>query len=92
MYRLIRQRFDQSKQTYGYRRMTMAMSQHEGLLINEKKIRRIMRKFHFKPRYLRRFRYYSDTRIRMAAKIQPDALRRQFNQAGLVTYITYLIW
>jgi len=91
MYRLIRHRFDQSKQTYGYRRMTMAMRQQEGLLINEKKIRLMMRKFHLKPRCLRRFRYHSDTRNRMATNIQPDGLRRQFNQAGGVIDITYLI-
>jgi transposase InsO family protein len=28
----------------------------------------------------------------MAANIQPDALQRQFNQAGWVTDITYLIY
>ena len=72
--------------------MTMAMRQQEDLLVNEKKIRRIMRKLHLKPRCLRRLRYYSDTRIRMAANIQPDVLRRQFNQAGWATDITYLIW
>ena len=70
----------------------MAMRQQEGLLNNEKKIRRNMWKFHLKPRYLRRFRYHSYTPKRMAANIQPDALRRQFNQAGWVTDITYLIW
>jgi len=92
MYRSIRHKFKQSKQIYLYRRMTMAMRKQEGLLINDKLIRRIMRKFRLKPRYLRRFLYHSDTRIRMAANIQPDAFRRQFNQAGWVTKITYLIW
>ena len=72
--------------------MTMAMRQQEDPLINEKKIRRIMGKFHLKSRYLRRFRYHSDTRIRMAANFQPDALRRHFNQAVVVDrhHITHL--
>ena len=67
------------------------MRQQEGLLINEKKIRRFVRIFHLKPRYLHRLRHHSDTRKRIAVKIQHDALRRQFNQAGWVTDITYLI-
>jgi putative transposase len=69
----------------------MAIRQQKAL-INEKKIRRIMRKFHLKPMYLHRFRYHSDTRNRIAGNIKPDSLPRQFYQAEWVSDITYLIW
>lgn len=90
-YLLIKEQFKQSKRTYGYRRMTTALRNAYGLYINEKKVRRIMRKYRIKPRYVKN-RYVADMRKRRKENIKPDLLKRQFNQRGWVTDITYLIW
>ena len=45
-YLLIKEIFDASKGTYGYRRIEKGLLQKWGLIINHKKIQRIMKKYH----------------------------------------------
>lgn len=92
VYALIKEQFKASKRTYGYRRVTIALRREYGLCINEKKVRRIMRKYGVKPRYIKNTKYRRDNRKRHEENVRPDLLRRNFNQTGWVTDITYLIW
>lgn len=90
-YKLIKKIFDDSRQTYGYRRVTIALKEILGLMINEKKVRRIMRKYRLQPNYVRKFKVNYNRR-RHEENIQVDLLKRNFNQPGWVTDITYLMW
>ncbi len=91
MYLHIKEEFDKSKGTYGYRRVTIALNNKWGKKINEKKVRRIMRKYGIKPKYVKRYKYNVDRKV-LIGNVQPDLIKRNFNQEGWVTDITYLLW
>ena len=55
-YLIIKKVFNDSKQTYGYRRVTIALQRKLGLVISEKKVRRIMRKYNIKPNYVKKYK------------------------------------
>lgn len=87
-YKLIKRIFKQSLNTYGYRRITDELSDR-GYQVNHKKVARIMHKYGLRPFYVKTVKYtnqYSKNNIR------PDLLRRNFNQKGWVTDVTYLIY
>ena len=94
-YLLIKQIFDESKGTYGSRRIKEGLKRRFGMIINHKKVERIMRKFGLKPEYVRRIRASPGTK-RIEANVAPDLLRRNFDVPGpnvaWCTDITYLIW
>ena len=48
-YVLIKEIFDESKGTYGYRRIQEGLIQKYGVKYNHKKIQRIMHKYNIKP-------------------------------------------
>jgi putative transposase len=54
---LIREGYNQSRRTYGYRRITIWLRRKHGLLVNQKAVRRIMRKNDM-PSIIRRKRKY----------------------------------
>jgi transposase InsO family protein len=91
LYKTIKNVFEESKGTYGYRRITIALNKKSDTRINEKKIRRVMRKYGIRPKYVKRYKHNIDRKV-LVGNVQPDLLKRNFNQEGWVTDITYLVW
>ncbi len=94
-YLLIKEIFDESKGTYGYRRICEGLLIKYGVIFNHKKVARIMKKYGLKPEYIRRIRP-NTTMQRIEKNVKPDLLKRNFNVAEpnkvWVTDITYLIF
>ncbi|BCR35783.1 transposase [Mariniplasma anaerobium] len=91
VYRLVKEVFDSSKKTYGYRRIADEIRDCKGIIINYKKVLRIMRKYGIQAQYIRNIKpNYSKKCIE--ENIKDDLLKRKFNQRGWVTDITYLIF
>ena len=92
-YLIIKEIFDDSKCTYGYRKITEGLKIKYGVIFNHKKVQRIMNKYHLMPKYhktLNKTKY-----IRIESNIMPNLLKRNFkaikaNQKW-TTDITYLI-
>ena len=94
-YVLIKEVFEESKNTYGYRRVCEGLMVKYGVTFNHKKVARIMRKYGLKPEYIKRLKpNYS--RKRIEENVKPNLLNRKFNtnkeNQVWVTDITYLIW
>ena len=94
-YLLIKEIFDESKGTYGYRRVLEGLKIKYGVIFNHKKIARIMNKYNLKPEYIRRIRPNTMAK-RLEENVQPNLVKRQFKTKGFnqiwCTDITYLIW
>ena len=93
-YLIIKEIFDDSKGTYGYRRIVEGLLQKYGVIFNHKKVARIMKKYNLKPEYVKRTRPHTYKRIE--ENVQPNILKRNFkadkpNQKW-TTDITYLIF
>ena len=88
---LIKEIFDESK--YGYRRIEEGLLQKWGLIMNHKKIQRIMKKYNLRPQYTKRVKHPSYKRIE--ENVKPNLLNRKFNTDApnkiWTTDITYLI-
>lgn len=93
-YLLIKEIFDESKRTYGYRRICDGLLDKYGVIFNHKKVQRIMSKYNLKPEYIKRIR--PSTYKRIEENVKPNLLKRQFNVSQpntvWVTDITYLIF
>lgn len=94
-YLLIKDVFDKSKGIYGYRRICECLKIDYGVIINHKKILRIMKKYNIKPEYIKRLKpNYS--RKRQEEYVKPDLVKRSFNPNKenkiWCTDITYLIF
>ena len=94
-YLIIKEIFEDSKGTYGYRRITEGLKIKYGVIFNHKKVARIMHKYNIKPEYIRRIRpNYGYKRIEQ--NIRPNLLKRNFTTKALNkvwdTDITYLIF
>ena len=87
-YLLIKEIFDESKCTYGYRRIEKGLLKKWGLIMNHKKIQRIMKK------YTKRVKNKSYKRIE--ENVKPNLVNRNFNTNApnkiWTTDITYLIF
>lgn len=53
-YLIIKEIFDSSKGTYGYRRIIEGLKIKYGVIFNHKKVQRIMKKYNLKARYVRK--------------------------------------
>lgn len=53
-YLIIKEIFDDSKGTYGYRRIVDGLIQKYGVVMNGKKVLRIMRKYNIQAEYIRK--------------------------------------
>lgn len=53
-YLIIKEIFDESKYTYGYRRVCEDIKNKYGVIFNHKKVLRIMNKYNLKPEYVKR--------------------------------------
>ena len=94
-YILIKEIFDESKGTYGYRRIQEGLKEKYGVFYNHKKLQRIMKKFNLHPEYIKRIRpNYRYKRIE--ENVQPNLVKRKFVTKGKnqiwCTDITYLIF
>ena len=94
-YILIKEIFDESKGTYGYRRICEGLIDKYGVIFNHKKVARILNKYNLKPEYIRKIRpNYSYKRIE--ENVQPNIVNRKFNTKTInqiwCTDITYLIF
>lgn len=94
-YLIIKEIFDDSKGTYGYRRITEGLKIKYGVIFNHKKVKRIMNKYYLKPEYIKRIRP-NTTYKRIEENIKPNLIKRNFNvekeNQVWCTDITYLIF
>lgn len=88
----LRAAFAASHQSYGSRRMVIALA-HEGIHVGRYKVRRLMRQEALRPVWKRRFVHTTDSRHNLP--VAPNVLNRQFNPSApnlaYVSDITY-IW
>ena len=93
-YLLIKEIFDESKGTYGYRRIEKGLLQKWGLIMNHKKVQRIMKKYDLRPQYTRKAKNNKSYK-RIEENVRPNLLKRNFNTNApnkiWTTDITYLI-
>ena len=94
-YLLIKDVFDESRGTYGYRRVLEGLKIKYGVIFNHKKVARIMKKYNLKPEYIRRLRPNTYAK-RLEANVRPNLVQRQFKTSSFnqiwCTDITYLIF
>ena len=90
-YLIIKQVFDDSKKTYGYRRITAEIRDKTGEIMNQKRVLRIMKKYDIQATYIKTSKPNTLQKY-LEENIKKDLIRRDFNQRGWVTDVTYLIW
>lgn len=90
-YLIIQNVFEKSHKTYGYRRITKELLVTHGIVMNEKKVLRIMKKFGLQAQYIQRLQP-NYGRIYYEENIKDNLLQRNFNQPGWVTDVTYLVF
>ena len=94
-YVLIKEIFEESKRTYGYRRVCEGLVVKYGVTFNHKKVARIMQKYNLKPEYIKKLRP-NLTYKRIQENVKPNLIKRQFNVDSpnkvWTTDITYLIY
>ena len=77
-YLLIKEIFDESKRTYGYRRIQEGLLVKYGVIFNHKKIARIMQKYNLKPEYIKKIRPNIIYK-RIQENVKPNLVNRKFN-------------
>jgi transposase InsO family protein len=93
-YLLIKQIFDESKCTYGYRRIEEGLKRRYGVIMNHKKVKRIMTKYNLRPIYIKRIKPNNYKRIE--ENVKQNLINRRFKvdipNKVWTTDITYLIF
>ncbi len=91
-YLIIREVFEDSRHTYGSRRIKEGIELKYGVILNHKKISRIMSKYGLIPKYHRKKR---DTNRRREENVRDNLLKRNFKTEKMnrkwCTDVTYLI-
>ena len=94
-YLIIKEIFDESKGTYGYRRIVEGLNIKYGVVINGKKVLRIMKKYNLMAEYVRKSKKKNKNE-RIEENVKPNLLKRNFNTDApnkvWDTDITYLIF
>lgn len=94
-YLIIKEIFDNSKGTYGYRRIVEGLLQKYGVIMNGKKVLRIMKKYNLMAEYIRKAKKKHKNE-RIEENIKPNLLKRNFttDASNKVwdTDVTYLIF
>jgi len=94
-YLIIKEIFDDSKGTYGYRRIVEGLRIKYGVVMNGKKVLRIMKKYNLVPEYHRRAKNKQKHK-RIEENVRVDLVKRKFNVSEpnkiWITDITYLIF
>lgn len=89
-YKLIKSVFKESMNTYGYRRIKQALLDKCGVIMNHKKIQRLMTKYGIRAEYVKTMTNYNQKYV--DENRQPNLINRKFQQRGWVTDVTYLIF
>ena len=76
-YLLIKEIFDESKKTYGYRRICDGLLIKYGVIFNHKKVQRIMAKYSLKPEYVKRIKIKPKYR-QIVENVKPNLIKRNF--------------
>ncbi len=91
----IKRVFEEGKETYGAVRIKKSLLKEDGLIVNLKKIRRIMKKYDIKVRYHKVFRK-NISQKKIEENVKPNLLNRKFNAERInhiwSTDITYIIY
>ena len=94
-YLVIKEIFDDSKGTYGYRRIVEGLKIKYGVIMNGKKVLRIMKKYNLMPEYIRKAKRKNKNE-RIEDNVKPNLLNRNFNTDApnkvWDTDVTYLIF
>lgn len=94
-YLLTKEIFEESKRTYGYRSVCEGLKIKYGVILNHKKVLRIMLKYNLKPEHIKKIRPNIAYR-RIESNVKPNLVKRQFNVDSpnkiWTTDITYLIF
>ena len=94
-YLIIKEIFDDSKGTYGYRRIVEGLILKYGVVMNGKKVLRIMKKYNLMAEYIRKAKIKHKNE-RIEGNVKPNLLKRNFDTDKLNkvwdTDITYLIF
>ena len=94
-YLIIKEIFDDSKGTYGYRRIVEGLLLKYGVVMNGKKVLRIMKKYNLMAEYVRKAKIKHKNQ-RIEDNVKPNLLNRNFTTDKLNkvwdTDVTYLIF
>ena len=94
-YLIIKEIFDDSKGTYGYRRIVDGLLQKYGVVMNGKKVLRIMKKYNLMAEYVKKSKKKNKTEG-IEDNVKPNLLKRNFTTEALNkvwdTDVTYLIY
>ena len=94
-YLIIKEIFDDSKGTYGYRRIVEGLLLKYGVVMNGKKVLRIMKKYNLMAEYIRKLKKKNKNE-RIEDNVKPNLLNRNFTTDALNkvwdTDVTYLIF
>ena len=94
-YLIIKEIFDDSKGTYGYRRIVEGLLLKYGVVMNGKKVLRIMKKYNLMAEYIRKSKKKNKNE-RIEDNVKPNLLKRNFNTDApnkiWDTDVTYLIF
>ena len=94
-YLIIKEIFDDSKGTYGYRRIVEGLKIKYGVVMNGKKVLRIMKKYNLMPEYIRKAKKKNKNE-RIEDNVKPNLLNRNFTTDApnkvWDTDVTYLIF
>ena len=88
-YVIIKDIFEDNFHSYGYRRITDVLRDELGLVINHKRVARIMRKFGVVSQYIKNL-VPNYNKKRTEEESRDDYFQREWEQRGWVTDITYL--
>ncbi len=93
-YLLVKELFDKGKSRYGHRTITMKLQREKNVLMNRKKVLRIMNKYHLKTKVRRKNPYKMIMKKTKEHRTFENILNREFKQLMpfrmLCTDITYL--
>ena len=94
-YLIIKEIFDDSNGTYGYRRIVDGLLQKYGVIMNGKKVLRIIEKYNLMAEYIRKSKKKHKNE-RIENNVKPNLLNRNFTTDALNkvwdTDVTYLIY
>ena len=94
-YLMIKEIFNESKGTYGYRRIVEGLYNKYGVIMNGKKVSRIMKKYNLVPEYIKRAKM-KHKNMRIEDNVRPNLLNRNFisDMPNKIwdTDVTYLIF
>ena len=94
-YLIIKEVFNDSKGTYWYRRIADGLLQKYGVIMNKKKVLRIMKKYNIQAEYIRKAKIKHKNK-RIEDNVKPNLLNQKFKTDALNkvwdTDVTYLIF